>query len=420
MKVHLIKIGEPIPGEAFRERRMSLLGRSLAERGNEVVWWTSDICHQNLRVRNRKVVDANIAKGFRLELIKAPKYKKNISVKRFIHHAIFALKVVMRLHGLPKGDRPDVLWVCFPVIPVAFFVSVWAKLTGTKIIFDIRDLSPDIFTAHVSERIRPLVNLVIWPLRLIVKKAFRSADGLVGVSAGYLSWAQGLVNGTSLVHNIPSEVIPLGYKQEPQSSTLSDDVALKLSGSMFFTARGYKLIYAGSLGTSYDLLTVIEGFRVAQRDGFLGQLLIAGGGVQEETVASLAAEVSNVTFLGWIADADLRLLLSKSDIGLMAYSLSATQGLPNKIYEYIGNSLAVLSSLKGECESFLRNNDIGLSYEPGMPSSLSRLLLKLQQEPERVVDMAKNAESCFLKGYEQSKTTEQMIEFIFRVTKNYN
>ena len=72
--------------------------------------------------------------------------------------------------------------------------------------------------------------------------------------------------------------------------------------------------------------------------------------------SKLAIGLQNVVFTGWVNKHELKYLSDIADIGLMAYSKGAPQGLPNKIFEYMSSGIPILSSLQGETEDFLKLN----------------------------------------------------------------
>ena len=120
--------------------------------------------------------------------------------------------------------------------------------------------------------------------------------------------------------------------------------------------------FAGTFGRTYDLRTVIEAAKIlrANRSERV-HFVLCGAGERDAEWRALAAG-QDVTFTGWLPAAELAYLLSKSSIGLAAYSANAPQGIPNKVIEYLSASLPVLCSLPGECRNLLSSARCGAPW----------------------------------------------------------
>src|SRR5205085_1861387 len=101
------------------------------------------------------------------------------------------------------------------------------------------------------------------------------------------------------------------------------------------------LVYAGSLGEHYDLITLLEAVR-----GMDADLLVAGRGPAEERLRAIAPP--NVRFLGALPPEELPRLYASADIGVAPYSASSTVAMPLKVFDYLAAGLRVVTSLTGD------------------------------------------------------------------------
>lgn len=415
MKVFIVKIGEPLPGEGLRERRMTKFSDSLIQAGHSVTWWTSDWSHQKLAPRDASLIEIAKARSIDLRMIHAVGYHKNISFSRFWHHSQFSRSLI---RSLEIEEKPDLIWVCFPTVPVTIRVSRWAKKNGVSVVYDIRDISPDIFVKHAPTPIRPLIHKMCEPIRAAIGKAFSGADGLVGVSQGYLDWAAGLARKYGTMP-AKSRVLPLGYKKEiyPETEDLKE-FKVELERSGFVDTCAVRMVYAGGLGTSYDLTTIIKAVDLAASRGFKGVLGIAAGGRGADDIYDLAKKSQGVVCFGWLTPDKLQCLLRSCNVGMMAYSEKATQGLPNKIYEYLAHDLVVLNSLQGEAEELVEKNRLGFNYKSGDYINLAEIILRLEADSATLHEMSRRSGELFRANFDEDKAVNDMVQYAVNVVED--
>jgi len=412
MKIWLVKLGEPLPGEGVRTRRMTVLATTLVEAGHEVVWWTSDWNHQKKCKRDVKAIQREADKlGFRVEFIHAPPYGSNLSPRRLIHHAVFSGKLVRRLSS--ESGRPALLWVCFPVTSVAMKISRWAKSEQVKLVFDVRDVVPDVFVGAAPKGARPLIRFLTRPVSRAIGSAFSRADGIVAVSAGYLAWAEQLTRASGPVPKL-REVIALGYQAPADPPSWTDDNS-SINVDAASTDNLIRIVFAGTLGRSYDLLTIIKTAERCLSTLPTVRFVIAGGGSGEPLVREAAERLTNLDYLGWLDASELHQLLSSSHAGLMAYREGASQGLPNKIYEYMANGLVILNSLPGEAREFVDKHKIGINYTAESSRSLLDAIRNIVANKEATLEMARNAATLFSHEYSYEAVRARMRNFVEHV-----
>lgn len=412
MKVAIIKIGETMPGEGLRVRRITHFIDALLDRGHEPHWITSNWNHQKKKRRNQNEIRQSLRSGTQVSFIEANPYQKNLSLRRLWHHYSFSRKIPYVLGEI----KPDLIWSCFPTIPSAVSVSEWAEKNNTPVIFDIRDLSPDIFIEHSPNHLKPLLRLATHPWKNQVSDAFARASGIVAVSRDYLKWANNLAQlkaGTALY----SEVIPLGYESNPIKHQ-SDGIKVYFESNSTLTNSEYiNIVYSGGFGSSYDIEIIIKTSKLLDEKKVKVNIVVAGGGNSktESDLRKAQQETSNLHFLGWLDSNDLQYVLSECHVGLMAYRLNATQGMPNKIYEYMGNGLMILNGLRGEAEEFVIEHSIGENYIPEDYANLYSIIIYLESRKNQVKKMGELSRNLFLKEFNLPKIKDKMVDFAERV-----
>ena len=82
-RVWLITSGEPMPSNENRLHRTGMLSKLLAEKGYEVVWFTTTFDHQTKVYVENTNVKKNVSKNLSLFFLHSETpYYKNISLKR--------------------------------------------------------------------------------------------------------------------------------------------------------------------------------------------------------------------------------------------------------------------------------------------------------------------------------------------------
>ena len=122
MVIWTIKEGEPLPLDECKGRimRCGIISEMLAERGHEVVWWSSDFLHQT-KERLSVTGKIQIKDKYSLMLMHSPiTYKRNVSFNRFLYSKALA-KVQSR--EMRKAHKPDIIYCSFPFISSTNLVS---------------------------------------------------------------------------------------------------------------------------------------------------------------------------------------------------------------------------------------------------------------------------------------------------------
>jgi glycosyltransferase involved in cell wall biosynthesis len=159
-------------------------------------------------------------------------------------------------------------------------------------------------------------------------------------------------------------------------------------------------LFAGRFERSYDLSTVIKAARTLRSAGRPDvQFLLCGGGSRLRAYQQLAQNEGNVFFTGWVDAETLQALADVSTIGLSAYADDATQSVPNKPFEYMASSLAIVSSLPGDMQVMLDTHECGVTYKAGSATSLAKQLLQLLSDGEKLAVMQKKGRAAWESHY---------------------
>ncbi len=174
MRFWLIKAGEPLPLDSSEDRllRTGMLGRELVSRGHSVVWWSATFDHfRKVNLRD-SACDVEVSPGFRLSLLHAPGYRRNISLQRIRHHRGLAKAFAERIE---TESPPDAILCSMPTIEFCRVATAYGMRLRIPVVLDMRDSWPDIYLELLPAPLRPFARPFLEPMYSSLRKAIRSA-----------------------------------------------------------------------------------------------------------------------------------------------------------------------------------------------------------------------------------------------------
>lgn len=407
MRVWILTVGEPLPTEAVQKRpwRSGIIARLLAERGHDVVWWTSTVDHFDKTLHETGNVVTKVSDHLTIRFLHGRLYRKNISLDRFLNHWQIG-RAFARL--APAEARPDLIVCSLPTLELSEEAVKYGKAMGAPVLLDVRDLWPDEFVSALPRALQPLGRFVFAPMFAQARRALRGATGIVAISQTYLNWAYKLGRRQPGPFD---RVFTHGYPA-PAHAVASDPVAdaarLRALG-VDPDRKGFWFI--GTFVGSIDLSTVIEAARaLQQRDDV--QFVISGAGQDDARYRAEAAGLNNLVFTGWVDRDDIAALSRHAYAGLGAYKKGALMSLTNKMFEYLAAGTPILLALPGEAEQIIVGNGCGKAYEPGNPSSLASGVAALADDVATRDRLSANAKALFETRFSADQIYNSMVDFL--------
>jgi glycosyltransferase involved in cell wall biosynthesis len=412
MNIWLINPYGPIPGEGWREYRFTMIGETLAKYGYQVLWWTANFSHHFKKFRSRGWEDIGINKNFRIRLTPTSGYTSNVSLGRVKFEFLFAWKMY---HRALKESPPECIIAVDPPQIIGFLAVRLAKHFESRLIIDVMDLWPELFSIAFPRLLKPLVPIVLYPLYVLRRYNLQQADAITSLCDTYLEVAKRQAPQCQITVTIFNGIDVAGFRgmnREPNktSAGLMQRIGQKPPGEVW-------VVYAGSLGNNYDIKTLLQATTYLQQRKSKIKIFIAGEGpLRNHVMDFIAAHRSaNLIYLGKLSPGELVQLYQVCDIGLCAYGPGSNVAMPDKAYDYMAAGLPIVNSLRGELERFLRDNHIGIQYKAGDPESLANALEELASDPHKRRAMAENsykAAMMFDKNVQYSKFIDVLQQVI--------
>ena len=355
---------DSLPGEGSRKMRYWLMCEAFARAGHRVTFWTSDFSHATKRRRACAKCGAGAAEksrsgevekcGFEVRLVPTLPYSRNVSLARIRSHRAYAAEW-LHLAQDPSQARPDLIVASIPTISGAEAALALGRRFGTRVVIDVMDAWPETFERLAPPPLRGLAHFALAPLRRKARRIYRAADLVTGVSERYRELT-GRDDYYLAYHGIEVEKRGSGEVEKRGGGDFSSrhsTVPHRLSST--------SLVYAGNLGRTYDLSTVVAAVRAHPEL----ELDVAGFG------AFACDDCPRVRMHGLLSEADLQELLAAADVGVVPMAADSWVGVPYKFCDYARAGLAIVSSLGGETTELLERYSCGVAYRVGDADSFA-------------------------------------------------
>lgn len=362
----------------------------------EVELVTSSFFHGDKRQREKQPEDMNL--DYKITLIDEPGYKKNVSLKRFYSHHVFAKNVEKHLGQI---EKPDVIYCAVPSLDVAKVAAKYAENNDIKFIIDIQDLWPEAFKMVFNVPI--ISDIIFYPMKKAADYIYSKADNIVAVSKTYANRAA-IVNkkfekklsvflGTDLEYfdeaHKKFEIVPF------------DDVI--------------RVAYIGTLGSSYDIKSVIDSIKILNEKGIKNILFVVmgNGPLQEEFEAYSKEKDVNCDFTGRMAYEEMVGKLCSCDIAVNPIRKGSAGSIINKVGDYAAAGLPVVNTQESkEYRKLVEDYQIGYNVENGNPVELAEKIELLYKDEILRKRLGDNNRKLAEEKFDRARTYKEIKKII--------
>lgn len=299
--------------------------------------------------------------------------------------------------------RPDIATVgSFPPLMTAFSAALAGRLAGTRILYHVQDIHPDITAPKLPSALRPFYRM---GGGLLARLTLRLVHGVVTLSDDMrkILVARGAPEGrTVAINNLSLSSL------EPTSGAPA--AAMRADGRL-------KVIYAGNMG-AFQALDVVAPFVVKAVSAIPNiEFVFVGDGVRREWLMNELAglDPGRVRFLDAMPFAELQPLLAQADLGLVSLDdASARFAYPSKIVTYLGMGLPLLCLIARESSIAreIEENGLGIAFDAkGIEDAVSRLA-ELSHTPADVAGLKRRAGDYFASSFSAETYVRRWSEFL--------
>lgn len=414
-RVGIVTMGVKLGDETRGYTRFRFLSELLVKQGFEVELFTSSFQHWEKAQRDTtRACYQN--QPYRITFIPEPGYRKNLDLARIKSHRIAAKNLRDMLQKRFDEDPRafDLLYAEIPPNDVARVCAEEARRYGIPFVADINDLWPEAMRMVVN--IPVLSDIAFYPFTRDARKVYQLLSAAVGTSDEYAARP-----AADRTEPYPHITVYVGNDLASFDAGVAQNAdAVEKPADEVWVA------YAGTLGASYDLTTLIKaGAELhARREAQLSQsssritppirIKILGDGPDRTKLEELAAQLSApVDFLGYQNYPSMAAWLSKSDIVVNSLVKSAAQSIVTKIGDYLASRSALVNTGSSpEFRAKVESDGFGVNVEAEQVAPLADALEELARNSSLRKIMAARGRRIAEEEFDQPRSYLEIVRLI--------
>ena len=384
-----------LPGEKGLNR-MYFLADLLQRKGFEVDFITSNFQHWEKKQRDTNIDTSNFR--CKVTFMQQPSYTKNIEVKRIISYRILANNIKKHL----GKNKYDLIYCSIPDNHTSAICVKYAKKHNIPAVIDIEDLWPEAMKMKLDIPI--ITDIPYSYFSHDAKITYKNCDAVVGSSDTYRDEPEKY--GISVPRKITVYV--------GTDLSVFDESVERYSREVDKPENEFWVTYAGTLGSSYDIGTLVESADIIKKKTDNIKIKILGDGPLREAFENKARTLSgNVDFLGYQPYQKMAAFLSKSDITVNSIVHGAAQSIVSKIGDYLAAGAAMINTCEDpEFWQKVETDGFGLNVRPGDAEALAKCILYLFENKDVLTEMAEKARKIGEQQFDRNTSYLKIVDLI--------
>ena len=416
-RIAVVTMGVKLGDETRGYTRFRFLSELLVREGFEVELFTSSFQHWEKAQRDTSR-ECYRTQPYRISFIQEPGYQKNLDLARINSHRIAAknLRAMLRERFEADPRAFDLIYAEIPPNDVARVCAEEAHRNRVPFVADINDLWPEAMRMVVD--IPVLSDIVFHPFSRDAHEVYRLLSGAVGTSDEYAARP-----AKDRTEPYPRVTVYVG-----NDLSLFDAGVAENAGAIDKPAGEVWASYAGTLGASYDLATLVRAAAILEerRQGEDGssaggrpalppvRVKILGDGPDKPKLEALAAELSApVDFLGYQDYPSMAAWLSKSDIVVNSLVKTAAQSIVTKIGDYLASRSPMINTGSSpEFRGKVVSDGFGVNVEAEDPEALADAIEELARSSSLRKIMAAKGRRIAEQQFDQPHSYQAIVDLI--------
>lgn len=271
---------------------------------------------------------------------------KGSTIKRFLNNIIFG--ITSFFYGITKLKNIDVVITTSPPPLISIFGYLIAKIKKAKLIYDVRDIWPDVAIEMESFDEKSLYYKVF---KFIANFMYKHSDYITTVTPGKVKKIKKYADSNNKVLYIPN-----GFDDNLINFAMEKYIIEKYELDKKFT-----IVYIGNVGLAQNLDALIELAKISKKQKNM-QFLIFGEGAYKNELQSKINELrlKNISLEGKIDYCKVYTILKYSKISFISLKNNKmTDSVPTKMFDALGIGCPILLLAKGDSCSVLDEAHLG-------------------------------------------------------------
>jgi glycosyltransferase involved in cell wall biosynthesis len=310
--------------------------------------------------------------------------------------AVVALRLRRRLDIIEVHTPPEFL----------VFAGLVPRLLGTRILMDVRDLSPHLWSARFGADSQSRVQRLLW---IVVRTASRVSDATITVHEHY---RQVLVD-----HGVQSEKVSV-VMNVPDEALLAQ---IQMNGEPARRDDAFEVAYHGTITDWYGVDLLVRAVAELQHTLPNVRGLILGDGDALPKVTALARELGvdgSLTFSGrYLPIVETLRSVAGASCGVVPNRPGDLNRfiLSNKLFEYIAVGIPVVAARLETISAHFDDDEVTF-FEAGNTDSLVAALRWVAEHPEAAKEKARGAADR-ARQYSWSQQRRRYLETVGGATR---
>lgn len=342
---------------------------------------------------------------FGIVFIDEPGYRRNVDLRRIRSHAVAARNLA---DYLEHGPAYDLIYCEVPPNDVALAAAKHAERRGIPFVADINDLWPEAMRMVLDV---PLVSTALFRgLERDAREVYRRVSAVVGTSDEYSArpftdCPPETERLTVYVGN-DLEAFDRGVREYGAAIERNDDEFI--------------VTYAGTVGTSYDIETLIRAVSVLEVLGYDDvRLIVLGDGPDLPRLRELAEEIAaHVDFRGYVPYPVMAAWLSRSDVLVNSLVKKAPQSIVTKIGDYLAAGKPMINTGSSpEFRSKVNSDGFGVNVEAEQVDLIAQAIMVLHDDDEARKAMGAAARLVAEHEFDRKVSYKRIADLVSRLTQ---
>lgn len=408
-RIAVVTMGVKLGDETRGYTRFRFIAELLAQEGFDVDLVTSSFQHWNKAHRDTSRACYQ-GLPYRVVFIDEPGYKRNLDLSRIRSHAQAArnLRAHFQERFAADSHAYSLVYAEIPPNDVARVCAEEAHAHGIPFVADINDLWPEAMRMVVDVPI--LSDIAFRPFQKDAEQVYRLMSAAVGTSDEYAAF-------------------PSRYRSEPfkhitvyvgNDLRAFDEGASRREEEVVKPRNEFWVTYAGTLGASYDLDTLVRAGALLESE-FKQQGLakdirvkILGDGPDRAKLQQLAHKLhAPIDFLGYTEYDLMAAYLCASDVVVNSLKRTAVQSIVTKIGDYLASGTPIVNTgTSPEFSAVVQSNCVGLNVRPEDIRALSDAVSTLANDTKRRAEMGRRARHLAETQFDQRHAYLRIVDLV--------
>jgi glycosyltransferase involved in cell wall biosynthesis len=322
-------------------------------------------------------------------------------VKAFFGFAFTATRIGRRINA-------DLVFATSTPLTVALPGVLSAKKMGSPLVFEVRDLWPELPVAMGVIRNPVLIKFLGW----LERYAYKNSSAVIALAPGI---KKGIVSTGFNPAAVP--IIPNGCDLDLFTPTPQRELE-----KTFGDNRSFRAVYCGHHGNANNLGALIDVAKVLKKRNIQDiQFVLIGDGAEKQLLVQSTKDLNLDEYFIWhppIPKNQLAKVVPKMDVGLMLLkNVSAFQygTSPNKFFDYLASGIPVINNYPGWVKDLITEHNCGLAVQPDDPEALADSLLELKNNKHFRDSAGQSARQLAESDFSRDKLAAQFVSALEKI-----